>query len=53
MRCISVFSSSFPFEDGANSLAAQSIAKTLFQYDYIQSIVITDQLEQYSFILSR
>ena len=23
MRCISVFSSSFPFEDGANSLAAQ------------------------------
>ena len=51
--CSLVFSSSFPFEDGANSLAAQSIAKTLFQYDYIQSIVITDQLEQYSFILSR
>ena len=26
--CSLVFSSSFPFEDGANSLAAQSIAKT-------------------------
>jgi hypothetical protein len=51
--CTLVFSSSFPYEDGASSLAAKSIAKTLFQYDYIKSIVIADQEGQYTFTLSR
>ena len=37
-----VADATFPFEDGAASVAAQSIKKTLFQYDYIKTILLTD-----------